>query len=288
MTWSEVRMEKIFLFLLLLLICAVPLYLLLIRGRTNAPGAEKLYGWAYAHRGLHNKPAVPENSLAAFRLAAEQGYGAELDVHLLADGGLAVIHDYSLERTVGISGKVEDLTTTQLKNCHLEGSQEVVPTLQEVLKLVAGRVPLIIELKSIKNNAFQLTEAVSQVLKSYEGVYALGSVDPRCLFWLKRRHPEIIRGQLSEDFLKNTAHLGKFVDFVQTYLFLNWLVKPDFIAYRFAERHNPSNQLCLRFWGMQGAAWTITAQEDLELCLTEGLLPIFEGFEAKLPVKQKS
>ena len=79
----------------------------LLHGRRDGPGWEKLEGFRYAHRGLHG-PGVPENSLAAFRRAAEAGYGAELDVHLTRDGRLVVIHDGDLERMCGVPGRVAE------------------------------------------------------------------------------------------------------------------------------------------------------------------------------------
>ena len=127
--------------LLLLLI----LYVLATRCRPNHPGWQELLGWSYAHRGLHDS-RLPENSLAAFRAAVENGYGMELDVHLTRDGNLAVIHDSLLNRTTGQPGRVEDLTTQDLKNYFLEGTQETIPELMDVLTLVQGKVPLIIEL----------------------------------------------------------------------------------------------------------------------------------------------
>ena len=94
-------------------------YCLLVRGRKGHPGLEAIRGWAYAHRGLHGE-GRPENSMAAFRAALENGYGIELDVHLLADGNLAVIHDASLKRTTGQDALIEDLTTEDLKTCFLD------------------------------------------------------------------------------------------------------------------------------------------------------------------------
>ena len=84
---------------------------LLLRPRTDQPGWETFQGVRYAHRGLHDGAAgIPENSLAAFRRAVEGGFGAELDVHLMADGNLAVVHDSDLTRVCGRRALVEDLT----------------------------------------------------------------------------------------------------------------------------------------------------------------------------------
>ena len=132
-------------FLWIILILAI-LYLLALRGRSGHPGVEKLRGWNYTHRGLHS-PGVPENSLAAFRAAVDHGYGSEFDVHLLRDGGLAVIHDSKLLRTTGREGRVEDLTTEELKDYCLEGTTETIPTFREVLDTFSGKAPVIIELK---------------------------------------------------------------------------------------------------------------------------------------------
>ena len=122
--------------LIVLAACLLALltYLFMVRGRKGHPGLENLRGWNYAHRGLHNENR-PENSMAAFRAALEHGYGIELDVHLLKDGNLAVIHDSDLKRTTGAEGKIEDLTTQQLSLYHLEGTDQTIPTFREVLDL---------------------------------------------------------------------------------------------------------------------------------------------------------
>jgi len=116
------------------------LYVLSTQGRTGHPGLSALQGWNYAHRGLHDAEK-PENSMAAFRAALENGYGIELDIHLIKDGNLAVIHDTSLLRTTGRDGKITDLTTEDLANYHLNGTQETIPTFRQVLELFAGKAP---------------------------------------------------------------------------------------------------------------------------------------------------
>ena len=115
----------------------------LLHGRRDGPGWEKLEGFRYAHRGLHG-PGVPENSLAAFRRAAEAGYGAELDVRLTKDGRLAVIHDATLDRVCGVSGRAAELTAAALSALRLEGTEERIPFLEEVAPLFAGRAPLVV------------------------------------------------------------------------------------------------------------------------------------------------
>ena len=102
----------------------------------------------YAHRGFHGEPGIPENSMAAFRRAYQCGCGVELDVQLTGDGQLAVIHDKSLKRTAGVDREVSDLSMAELKQCRLEGTQETIPSLEEVLELFQGGPPLLVELKA--------------------------------------------------------------------------------------------------------------------------------------------
>ena len=160
------------------IIILIALVLLATRCRGDHPGMKDLQGWAYAHRGLHSE-GVPENSMAAFKAALDNGYGIELDIHLLKDGNLAVIHDSLLNRTTGQAGRVEDLTTADLKCYPLEGTDQTIPEFMDVLTLFHGKAPLIVELKPVDGNHAQLAETACKMLESYEGVYCLESFDPR-------------------------------------------------------------------------------------------------------------
>ena len=124
-----------------LLLILIAIYLFAIRCRKGHPGLKDLEGWNYAHRGLHGG-GVPENSMAAFKAALDHSYGIELDVHLLKDGNLAVMHDSLLNRTTGHPGRIEDLTTGDLINYPLEGTEETIPEFMDVLTLYNGKAPL--------------------------------------------------------------------------------------------------------------------------------------------------
>jgi len=255
----------------------VTLYLLLLQGRKNHPGWDGLLGWYYAHRGLHGE-GRPENSMAAFRAALEGGYGIEFDLHLLKDGNLAIMHDSKLKRTTGCEGRIEDLTTEELKNYHLEGTEETIPTFRELLDLYAGKAPLIVELKPVDGNHAALAEAACNMLEGYEGPYCMESFDPRCVRWLKQNRPNIIRGQLSENFLKTDSTMPWLLRFALTHNLLNFTTCPDFIAYRFDHRKTISNEYCRKIWKVQCVSWTIRSKEDFDTALNEGWIPIFEGF----------
>jgi len=264
----------------LVVIILLELWFLAIQCRRNHPFMKTLRTFRYAHRGLHDKPTIPENSMAAFRRALDNFYGVELDVHLMADGNLAVIHDASLLRTAGADVMIEDLTVADLKKYRLEGTEERIPLLGEVLSLFEGRAPIIVELKAERGNHDALTAAAVEELDKYRVAYCIESFDPRCLMWLKRNRDEIVRGQLSEKFLRHGdgGKQSKFVLWMLGNLLTNFLTRPDFIAYGFHDRKTLSVWLCRKLWGVQGVTWTLTSQADYDTAVQEGYLPIFENF----------
>ena len=236
---------KLFWFLLAIVILIALLYILCLRCSRRRDW-KKFQGWRYAHRGYHDKPRIPENSLPAFRRAVQCGFGAELDVHLMKDGHLAVIHDASLKRTAGADVLVEDLTAEELKQYRLEGTEHHIPLLEEVLPIFAGKAPLIVELKAERGNAAALAEAACALLDKYHVTYCMESFDPRCLMWLWENRPDVVRGQLSENFARHGdgENLPGVVRWVLSNLLLNCRTRPDFIAYRFEDRKCLSLRLC--------------------------------------------
>ena len=258
---------------------AAGLYTLSTQGRTNHPGLAGLRDWNYAHRGLHNAQR-PENSMAAFRAALEHGYGIELDIHLMKDGNLAVIHDASLKRTAGADVMIEDLTAEELENYRLEGTEEKIPLFRDVMALYEGKAPMIVELKPMNGNHDALAEAACELMKDYTGIYCMESFDPRCIAWLRKNRPQVIRGQLAENFWVNDKKLNPAIRFLLTHNLLNFQTIPDFVAYKFADRKDSvTTSLCRKAWDIQGVSWTIKTKEDFDTAVNEGWLPIFEGFE---------
>ena len=194
----------------------VSLYIFCLGGRTGHSRLPELRNFVYAHRGLHNENR-PENSMAAFRAAWEHGYGVELDIHLMKDGNLAVIHDSSLLRVAGADVAIEDLKAEDLRNYTLCGGQEHIPLFSDVLELYRGKAPLIVELKTARNNVKALCEAACKLLDGYEGLYCVESFDPRVTCWLRKNRPDIIRGQLSENWFHSKTKLPGILKFVMTY-----------------------------------------------------------------------
>ena len=271
------------LLVLLILLILAELYLLAHLCRHGHPCWQILGAFRYAHRGYHDKPQIPENSMAAFRRAIANLYGAELDVHLMADGNLAVIHDASLQRTAGADVQIEDLRREDLTRYHLEGTQEQIPLLEEVLELFQDKTPLIVELKPERGNQAALTAATVALLDQYRVNYCIESFDPRCLIWLKKHRPEIVRGQLAENFLRHGdgAPQGKLTLWALGNLLLNFLTRPDFIAYRYEDRENMAVNICRRIFKVQEINWTITSREEMRDAEKRGNLVIFERFDPR-------
>jgi glycerophosphoryl diester phosphodiesterase len=252
--------------------------------RRGHPKWKILRRFRYAHRGFHDKPRIPENSLPAFRRAVERGFGAELDVHLTRDGRLAVIHDSALRRVCGVDGRVEQLTAAELSAFRLEGTEERIPFLEEVLPMFEGRTPLVVELKPDQSNWNELAERTIACLDRYQVDYCVESFDPRALMWLKRHRPEIVRGQLTQNFFRHPSGQGAMRRFVLTNLLLNFLTRPDFIACRFEDRRCVGPWLVCGPLGGWEFNWTIRSRSDLELAEREGHLVIFETFDPEAPV----
>lgn len=268
----------IVLVILIILLLLAGLYVLsTVCGKAH-PGLDKFRGWYFAHRGLHGN-GVPENSMEAFRRARENNYGIELDVHLMSDGKLAVMHDASLLRTAGADVRIEDLTADRLTEYFLEGTMQTIPLFTDVLQLIDGRVPLIIELKTEDNNYDALCTAVCKVLENYNGIFCLESFDPRCIYWMKKNRPEWVRGQLMENFLKaKKSKIPWILRFAVTFQILNFLIRPHFVAYRFRDRKHISNFLTEKLWNTQSVTWTLNDKGDFDIAVSEGRIPIFEDF----------
>lgn len=254
------------------------LYVLSLMGRKNHSGMDSLRNWNYAHRGLHDE-LRPENSMAAFRAALQKGYGIELDLHLMKDGDVAVIHDHSLKRTAGVDIPIEELSAEELPNYYLEGTFETIPTFRQVLELFDGQAPMIIELKVAQGNVGPLIEAVMAQLKDYSGAYCIESFDPRCLLYLKKHYPWVIRGQLTSNYFKGEHKVLLPIKLLMTLQMGNFLTRPDFVAYRDRDRKNFGMLLVQKVWGVQGVTWTITDAQQQQAAIEDGYITIFEGFE---------
>lgn len=258
------------------------LYLLFPALRRH-PDRAVLRGALIAHRGLHDRrQEIPENSLPAFEAAIAHGYIIETDLRLTSDGQVILFHDDTLQRLCGIPQRPEELTLKQLRALRIDGSAYKIPTLGELLELAAGRVPLLLELKS-KNPATcaPLCRAVDGMLSGYRGKYLIQSFYPPALFWYRRHRPEICRGQLSTGrFRPHVFGAG-----LLSCLLCNFISRPDFINYDFRTRRHFCRRLCV-WLGALGVGWTFRSQAELAHFGPEFSAYVFEGFLPRLPADE--
>lgn len=181
-----------------------------------------------SHRGIHDNKKVYENSLQAIKKARDKGYIVEIDIHLTKDNKIVVFHDYNTKRITGKNLIIEDSTYKELNNQNILH----IPLLEEVLELVDKKVPLLIEIKQL-NKVGQLENTLMDILKNYQGKYAIQSFNPKVLYWFKKNYPNIIRGQLSYQY--NNKNIPKIEKFILKNMLFNFITKPNFISYKYNE-----------------------------------------------------
>ena len=230
----------------------------------------------YAHRGLHGN-GVPENSLTAFRLAYESGYGVELDVQMTKDGQLVVFHDGNLKRMCGVDGFLRDYTYEELQEFRLAGTDERIPLFSEVLKTLKN-TDLICEIKGDNGNkCYKLCADTYSALREYKGRYCVESFSPYLVRWFRKNHPEIIRGQLSCNFMDDDG-MNFFARFTMTHLMVNVLSRPDFVAYKHEDIGQFGYKLCKRVFRPFTVAWTAKGEEEQKRAWGSFDSVIFEQF----------
>ncbi len=239
------------------------LYLLMIMPRMlHKANASEFIKVLYAHRGVHdNKTDAPENSMLAFQKAVESGFGIELDIQLSKDNIPVVFHDETLTRVCGVNRKVRDCTFDELQQYTLCNSSEKIPLFADVLQEINGKVPLIVELK-IPSVDISLCPIADKLLRTYNGQYCIESFNPLGVHWYRRNHKKIMRGQLADAFHKEKEYKG-ILYFILENLLLNFVTKPDFIAYNHKHHKMFSRVLCHKLYRNTAAAWTIKSEDEL-------------------------
>lgn len=233
---------------------------------------------AYAHRGLGwGEGSFPENSLPGFRAAAEAGFGIELDLQLSADGEVFVFHDYTLKRMCGVPGKLAEMTAAELGTLRLAGTGEKIPTFAEVLSAVAGRVPLLIELKGESGDT-ALCPAMMALLADYDGEWCVESFNPLLLRWFKKNAPDVVRGILVTDLIKDKKEGSRFVNFLLSTEQMNFLCRPDFVAWN--KKYPKGRAFRAALFHGRAASFVYTVKDETEFAehLLRGDSPIFDGF----------
>lgn len=252
---------------------------LVATGKRRRMALRPLENALFAHRGLHNATRA-ENSLSAFRAAVEAGYGIELDVRLSKDGELVVFHDDTLERVTEGEGRVDSYTLAELRDLRLCGTEDTIPTFREVLELVDGRVPLLIE---IKEDIFKyaVTEKCVELLKDYRGTYIVESFNPLALGRFSKLLPEVPLGILSFAYTKEKRYKKLMYALVELFA-LNFLSRPDFVAYRHDQWKNPPFRFVRALFRPALFCWTVKSAEEERAAREHGFTGIiFEGYDPR-------
>lgn len=269
----------------------------------------------------HVGPIAPENSMAAFAAACEAGYGIELDIQLTADGKVVVLHDADLLRVAGDPRRLEDLTYDELcgialfpvpakpgdsvaqplstgesaeTDVHVDASGDGdqgqasqgyfqhAPLLDDVLTLVEGRVPIIVEYKfsgyEWGTRQVELMEKGAALLDDYEGAYAVESFHPMAMGWYAKHRPEVYRGQLAADAAFDQSDIK---DWAAGKLLGNWMSRPDFVAYDWHGGDAAQVRL-VKAMGVTAVSWTLRSQEEFDRSAKRFSRHIFEAFVPRL------
>ncbi len=219
-----------------------------------------------AHRGIHDNKTVPENSIPSFKAAAQAGVGIELDVQFTRDRRLVVFHDENLLRMCGVDRKVIELTYEEISALRLLGTDEKIPLLTEVLEVVDGKVPLIVEMKNELHIVWEMPRALYGIMKDYHGEYAIESFNPMFVRKYKKFDKNVARGILAQSFKKmnQVKKRQKICALTLENLMWNFIAKPDFVAYRMQDYRKISFRLN-RILGATTVAWGVpNSQEELE------------------------
>ena len=234
-----------------------------------------LFGRPFSHRGLHG-PRRPENSMVAFEAAVQAGYAIELDVRVSADGQAVIFHDANLERMTESKGLVVDANAKALKNLNLGNSREGIPSLSDTLEMIAGRVPVIVEIKTCLDQVGLVEKAALPILHRYDGPFAVTAFDARTLAWFRKRQPELPRGHNV-----GTRYLSPYKPWWRR---LAWEflydvddAQPDFVVYDRRDLPNWATTR-MRTSGMPVLSYTIGDMVEMIRLAPHTDNVIFEGF----------
>jgi glycerophosphoryl diester phosphodiesterase len=235
-----------------------------------------------AHRGLHNaSKGVIENSASAVKAAIAEGLAIEVDLQCARDHQPVVFHDATLDRLTGEIGPVISRSASELTSIPLRGTKDRILSLRDLLALVDGRVPLIIEIKSKWNDDDRYEANISRALESYRGPVAVMSFDPNCVARFRTLLPSLPRGLISETF-EDQQHWSKLTwgqRFIMRHLLTSAIARPNFIAYDIRALPAIAPYLARTLFGLPLLTWTAHSEADKARAAKHADAMIFEGIE---------
>lgn len=212
-----------------------------------------------AHRGIFDNDKVPENSIKAFKSAINKGYVIEFDVHLTKDKKIVVFHDMDLDRMTNKTGNIKELTLEELQKIKLLNTNYTIPSLDEVLELIDGKVPILIEIKyDVKG--FELPRLLLERLKTYKGEVAIQSFDPFYVSYFRFHKNDYLRGLLIGSFRSKIKNI--FINNLFLLPFDIFISKPDFLA---VDKKLYKNKIVKNFKKKKTVvAWTMKSKDDVD------------------------
>ncbi|MBN2794811.1 MAG: glycerophosphodiester phosphodiesterase [Clostridia bacterium] len=237
---------------------------------------EWMYQYPIAHRGYFDADA-PENSLKAFQQAIDCNFAIELDVQMLKDGTLIVFHDKVLNRMTKQDGFVKEQNYSDIKDLTLMETSEKIPTFEEVLNLIKGQVPLMVEFKNESHQTF-VEKKSYELLKNYKGDYIIQSFNPMSLLWFKRNASHIVRGQLSCRHEKQQMNI--LLKFIMRNVLTNWMTQPHFVIYDIHALDSPIIKW-LKWLKKPLFSYTAKTKEEFLFARNQGIPAVFEQFDPR-------
>ena len=234
-----------------------------------------------AHRGLHDRSAgIIENTLSAAEAAIQGGFAIECDVQDTAEGEAVVFHDHTLERLTGEKGAVRARRARDLTGLAIASTRDHIPTLHTFLARIAGRTPLVIEIKSRFDGDMALTRRTIEVARGYAGPVALKSFDPAVVATLREAAPDLPRGIVAEsrydDPEWDKLAADKKRELVNLLHFP--LTQPDFLSWRVHDLPSAAPFLCRHLARIPVMTWTVRSDEDRRRADAHADQMVFEGF----------
>jgi glycerophosphoryl diester phosphodiesterase len=245
------------------------------------PAPDWLTARPIAHRALHDRASGRvENTLSAVTAAVERGFSIEVDLQLTADEQVIVFHDDTLDRLTETTGRVDRLSLAAIRSARLRDTSDRIPTLDELLEEVAGRVPLVIELKSHWTGDRRLEREVATTLADYSGPAAVMSFDPASMRAMRYRLPHLPRGLIADRFDSDDwKAIPAYYRFALRHLFAASYVLPQFIAYGVHALPANAPLLLRHAFGLPLLTWTVRTADDRAVAERWANQMIFENFD---------
>jgi glycerophosphoryl diester phosphodiesterase len=246
-----------------------------------------------AHRGYHDVDAprttgtnrLVENTLPAAEAAIARTFAIECDLQPTADGGVVVFHDHTLDRLTDLAGPVADKTLAAVRKARFRDGDALIPTLEDLLDLVDGRVPLFIELKSRFDGDRRLEAATAAILANYAGPIAVMSFDPASMTAMRRLAPTLPRGMLADHFTRaDRLAIPLPARIAGRWLLAAPLVLPSFVAYEVNDLPASAPLALRHFFHLPLLAWTVRTNANRWTAQAWADQIIFEGFDPEIAV----